>query len=62
MQFFNINKLIKSFNQLQAQVEAYCEAQRAEVERLNNLVSTAKTEQALGEKISKALKAISNGE
>lgn len=62
MQFFNINKLIKGFNQLQQQVEAYLEAQRVEVERLEKLVADAKSDQAKGEGIAKALKAISSGE
>lgn len=51
MNLFNIGNIIGKFNKLQ-------EAQRKEVARLVDKTNQAKSDQAKGEAISKALKAI----
>lgn len=58
MNLFNIGNIIGKFNKLQKEVDTYCEAQRKEVARLVDKTNQAKSDQAKGEAISKALKAI----
>lgn len=62
MKFFNIQNLINSFNKLQSQVDAYLEAQREEVNRLEKLVEDAKSDARIAQGLQSALKSISNGE